>query len=84
MISMSMGNYNEIYFLAINTQCFDILTEGIGVVTGVEKDTLAVIFDERRETPIFLQRRGLSKSIIKDSDSILQAGQPLRLCLIKE
>jgi hypothetical protein len=47
MISMSMRNNNEIQFLEINAQCFDILAEGIGIVTGVEKDTLTGILDER-------------------------------------
>ena len=56
MVSVPMRNYSKIQFLEINTQCFDILGEGIGVVTSIELNTLAAVLYERRKFPILADR----------------------------
>src|SRR5439155_10358989 len=68
--SVPMRNYSKIQFLEINTQCFDILGEGIGVITSIEQNTLVAVLYERRKSPILFQRGRLAESVIENSHAI--------------
>src|SRR6185437_12212599 len=63
-----MGQDDEVELRQIHALGFGVLGQDVRVIAGVKQDALAAVLDERSESPVFLQRRGLAKGVIQDGD----------------
>jgi hypothetical protein len=68
MVPMAMRDNDEIELLEIDTLGFDIASEDLRIVAGVEQDALAAILDEGRKSPVLRHRRGLAEGIVENCD----------------
>jgi hypothetical protein len=46
----------------------NVVREDLGVVAGIEQDSLAAILNEGGKPPVLLHGRGLAERIVKDGD----------------
>jgi len=72
VVSMTVRDDDGVESLEVDAERLHVGGKDPGVVSGVEQDALASVFDERRETPVPLECRRLSESVIEN-------GNPLRL-----
>lgn len=70
VIGVAMRDDHEIEFGEIDAEGFDVVLENVGVVTGIEKNAFAVVFDERGEAPIFGDEFGIAEGVVEDGDAI--------------
>jgi hypothetical protein len=67
---MSMGNHYGIELFQIDAKLLDVVLEDFCIVTGIEQNSPAAVFHQRRKPPVFLKRRGRAKRVIQDGYSL--------------
>jgi hypothetical protein len=68
VVAVAMGDDCEIQLFQVDTLGLDIVREDLRIIAGIEQDTLAAILDQCGKSPVFLHRRGLAESVVKNRD----------------
>jgi hypothetical protein len=68
VIAVPVGHNDEVQLGEVDVFCPGVLGENVRVVSGVEQDAFAAIFDKNGIAPVLLHRRSLAEGVIEDGD----------------
>ena len=68
MIAVPVGHNDEVQLREVDVFRFGVLGENVGVVSCIEQNAFAAIFDKGGIAPVLLHRRSLAEGVIEDGD----------------
>ena len=71
MIAVRVRNDNHVQMRQVDVKGFDILAEQFDVVACVEKDALALEFNQCRVAPVLQELRSVTERIVQNSHPVL-------------
>ena len=79
MISMTVGDDDEIEPLQVDPQRLDVVGEDVGVIPGVEENAFAGVFNQRGESPVAAEISPRPEGVVQDGDAMrFGRGRPRR------
>src|SRR6266851_5926275 len=85
MVIVTVRQHGDIHLVEVHAQGFDVVLELIGVIAGVKENSLAVVPDKRRETPV--QNRAsllVAEGVVEIQDRVLIGGGELAGWILRQ
>src|SRR5262249_40469115 len=70
VVSMTMRYNHKIELTQVHAHGFNVAGKDLGIVSGIEQNSLAGVFNQRCESPVFLHLFRASKGVVKNCHSI--------------
>ena len=69
MIAVTVGDHSGVETRQIHSESLDVTRKYGRIVARIEEDPTAAVLDQRREAPVFLQRRPRPEGVVQNRDA---------------